>query len=71
MPSDFDQDALRELMECNLQKSTWKLALDLNISEFIICLYLQKIGKVNKLGDICLCLPPDRNWHKVFLIAGV
>ena len=35
--SDCDQDALRELVEWNLRKSTWELALDLNTSQSTIC----------------------------------
>ena len=48
--SDHNQDALRELLECNMSKSTWELALDLNISQSTICHYLKKIGKVSNLG---------------------
>ena len=48
--SDLDQDALRELVECNPRKSTRELALDLNTSQSTICRHLKKIGKVSKLG---------------------
>ena len=42
-----DQDASRELVECNPFKSTWELILDLNTS---ICHRLKRIEKVSKLG---------------------
>ena len=43
--SDLDQDALRELVECNLFKSIWDLALDLKTSKSIICCHLKKYKK--------------------------
>ena len=48
--SDLDQDALRELVECNLCKITQELAVDLNTSQSTICHHLKKIGKVIKIG---------------------
>ena len=48
--SYLDQDALREMVECNPHKSTWELALDLNISQSTIYCRLKKIGKVSKLS---------------------
>ena len=38
------------LLKCSLWKITWELAIDLNISQSIICCHLKKKGKVNKLG---------------------
>ena len=35
--SDLNQDALKELVECNSGKSTQKLVLDLNTSQSTIC----------------------------------
>ena len=40
--SDIDQGTLRELVECNLHKSTWELALDLKKSQSLICHPLKK-----------------------------
>ena len=43
--SDFNQDALRELVEHNPHKSTWELALDLNTS-------LEKDSKSEQAGHL-------------------
>ena len=43
--SNLNQDALKELMECNPRKSTRELALDLNTSEATTCHHLKKISK--------------------------
>ena len=59
--SDFDQDVLKELVECNPHKSTWELALDLDISQSTICCYLKKIGKVRKLGIWLLHTSSEKN----------
>ena len=45
-----NQDTFRELVECNLRKSTQELALDLNISQSTICCHFKKIGKKSKAG---------------------
>ena len=37
---DLNQDALRELVECNLHKSTQELTFDLNTLQSIICCHL-------------------------------
>ena len=44
---NFDQNAFRELGECNSRKSTRELAPDLIISQCTICRLLKEIGKVN------------------------
>ena len=45
--SDLDQNALRELVECNLQ-STQELSLDFNIFQSAIYCHWKKIAKVRK-----------------------
>ena len=47
---DLHQDAFRELVVCNLRKSTRELAFDLNTSQSSICYHSKNIGKVTKLG---------------------
>ena len=44
--SDFDDDALKVLVECNPCQSTQELANKLNMSQFTICRHLEKMGKV-------------------------
>ena len=61
-----DQDALRELMECNPYKSTQELALDLNTSQSTICPNLKKIGKMNKLSICIAHTPSEKNKKQVF-----
>lgn len=51
--SDFDDDALKALMECNPRQSTRELAVKLNTSQSIICRHLEKMRKVCKLG-VCV-----------------
>ena len=46
--SDLSQGGLRELVECSPCKITWKLVLDLNISQFVMS-SPKKVGKVSKL----------------------
>ena len=50
LSSDFDQDALRELVECNPRKSTQELALGFYTSQFTICHHFEMIGKMSKPG---------------------
>ena len=46
--SDHDQNALRELEECNPRKSSRELKLDFSTPQSTICRYLKKkIGKMN------------------------
>ena len=47
--SDLNQDALKELVECNPYKSTQELVLDFNTFQSTISCHLKKIGKVSKL----------------------
>ena len=47
---DYDQDALRELVKCNLRKTTRVLVLDLNTSQSITCRHFKKVGIVDNLG---------------------
>ena len=48
--SDFDDEALKSLVECNACQITQELADKLNTSQSIICRHLEKMGKVSKLG---------------------
>ena len=48
--SNLNQDALRELVECNLHKNTWELAPDCNISQSTICHHLKKDRKSEQGG---------------------
>ena len=59
--SGHNQNALRELAECNLYKSTQELALYLNTSQSMLCCNLKKIGKVRKLG---VWIPHERRIRK-------
>ena len=47
---DLDQEALRDLVECNPLKSTQELVLNLNTFQSTICHHLKKTGKVSKLS---------------------
>ena len=67
--SDLDQNALRELVECNPHKRTWELALDLNTSQSTICHHLKKIGKVSKLGVWIPHSLSEKNKEDYILIA--
>ena len=46
-PADHNQNALRELMECNPHKSIKESVLDLSKSQSTICYHLKKIGNVS------------------------
>ena len=48
--TDFDQDSLRKLVECNPYKGMQKLAFNLNISLSTIRYHLETIEKVSKVG---------------------
>ena len=48
--SDFDDDALKALVEYNPRQSTQELADKLNTSQSTICRHLEKMEKVSKLG---------------------
>ena len=47
--SNLNKDALRELMDCNLCKSTQELALDLHTYQIYYLLPVKKIEKMSKL----------------------
>ena len=47
---NFNQDALREMVECNSSKSTQELPLDLNTSHSSLCYHLKRSEKVSKLN---------------------
>ena len=48
--SDFDDDALKALLEYNPCQSTQELTDKLNMSQSTICRHLEKMVKVSKLG---------------------
>ncbi|XP_043510305.1 histone-lysine N-methyltransferase SETMAR-like isoform X1 [Frieseomelitta varia] len=49
-PSDLDDNLLKAILEQNLRQSTIDIAGRLNTSQSTVCLYLEKLGKVSKLG---------------------
>ena len=70
--SDLDQNAWRELVECNPCKRTWELALDLNTSQSTICCHLKKIRKVCKLGvcDLHTFSGKNKVWFGISTFVG-
>ena len=64
-----NQDVLRELVECNSNKSTQELVLDLNTSQSTICHHLRKIGKVSQLGIWVIHILSARNKENCIYIA--
>lgn len=49
-PSDLDENLLKAILEQNPCQSTRDIAGRLNTSQSTICRYLEKLGKVSKLG---------------------
>ena len=61
---------LRELVECNLCKSTWESPLDLSASQSTICHHLKKKNrKVSKLGTWVLHTLSEKNKENHLSIA--
>ena len=65
--SNLNQDALRELVECN-----WELTLNFNTSQPTICCHLKKIERVSKVGFGVSHTLSEKNWEDcIFIVTSL
>ena len=50
--SNLDQDALKELVECNPCKRFWEFALDFNTPQSTVCHHMKKNRKSEQFGHL-------------------